>query len=165
MNQEQAYEQRIWAALAQARQHRESGDADGAAYLYCHALEWAEDVEARLGLAWTYSYNGRLEDAVLQCQKAQALDPDDGRAANDHGVYLMQQGLDDQALGYLERSIMAPRNPERHFPHYNLGRIHERRQDLGAAERAYCHALAEHQAFDAAQKALERVQRKAQQRG
>jgi Tfp pilus assembly protein PilF len=117
-------------------------------------------VDARLGLAFTYAYAGQLERAVEESRKAVAADPEDGRGSNDLGVYLMQLGDDDQALAHLQQAVAAPKNPERHHPHYNLGRIHERRKDYAAACASYQAALAEDAGFEAAKKALERVKQR-----
>jgi Tfp pilus assembly protein PilF len=140
-----------------ARAQREAGEIDLASYLYAHSLEWGETVEARLGLAFSYAYGGQLERAVEECRKAVAADPEDGRASNDLGVYLMQLGDDDQAVPHLLQAVSAAKNTERHHPHYNLGRIYERRKNYAAAFASYKAALAEDAGFDAAKKALERV--------
>jgi Tfp pilus assembly protein PilF len=151
---------RTQAANQLARAHREAGEVELASYLYAHSLEWAETVEARLGLAFSYAYAGRLERAVEECRKAVAADPEDGRPSNDLGVYLMQLGEDDDAVPFLKRAVAAARNPERHHPHYNLGRIYERRRDYPAALESYQAALKEDPDFEAARKALERVRHK-----
>lgn len=156
----QAELKRAREAASKARALREAGDVVLAGLVYAHSLEWADTAEARLGLAWTCAYAGRLEEAMEQCRRAVLLDPEDGRASNDLGVYLMQQGLDEEALPHLAQAAQSRWNPERHFPHYNLGRIHERRGELEDAEAAYQAALLEDPAFDAAAKALERVRRK-----
>jgi protein O-GlcNAc transferase len=152
---------RSQAAVRQARVHRDRGDVDTAAYLYAHALEWAETAEARAGLAWTLAYAGRLDEAARECRRAILAEPDDGRACNDLGVYLMQAGEDEQALVCLEQAAAAKVNPDRHFPWYNMGRIHERRGAAPLAQDCYGEALRLDPAFDAAQRALERVRRKA----
>ena len=153
-------EARSVAANTLARTHREAGEVDLASYLYAHSLEWEENAEARLGLAFAYAYEGRLEQAVGECRKAMAADPEDGRSSNDLGVYLMQMGDDEQAVPFLLQAATAPNNPERHHPHYNLGRIHERRKDYPAALLSYRAALKEDPDFQAARRALERVRLK-----
>jgi Tfp pilus assembly protein PilF len=152
--------ERAQAAVKQARAHRDQGDVALAGYLYAHALEWAETAEARAGLAWTYAYSGQLERAARECRRAILAEPDDGRASNDLGVYLMQQGEDEQALVCLQQAVSAPVNPDRHFPWYNMGRIHERAQDPLRAAACYREALKVQPGFEAGLRALERVQRR-----
>lgn len=152
---------RSLAANRAARAHREAGEVDLASYLYAHSLEWEETVEARLGLAYAYAYAGSLERAVEECGKALAADPEDGRSSNDLGVYLMQLGDDEKAVPHLIKAAASKRNPERQHPHYNLGRIYERRKDYAAALVSYQAALEEDPEFQAARKALERVRGKA----
>jgi protein O-GlcNAc transferase len=152
---------RSQGAVQQARVHRDRGDVDTASYLYAHALEWMESAEARAGLAWTLAYAGRLEEAARECRRAILAEPDDGRACNDLGVYLMQSGEDEQALVCLEQAAAAKVNPDRHFPWYNMGRIHERRGEMMLAHDCYGEAVRLEPSFDAAGRALERVRRKA----
>ncbi|HXB98668.1 MAG TPA: tetratricopeptide repeat protein [bacterium] len=152
---------RSQAAVRQARVHRDRGDVDTAAYLYAHALEWAETAEARAGLAWTLAYAGKLDEAARECRRAILAEPDDGRACNDLGVYLMQSGEDEQAMVCLEQAASAKRNPDRHFPWYNMGRIHERRGEIRLAQDCYYEAVRLEPAFEAAERALERMRRKA----
>lgn len=151
---------RTLAANQLARAHREAGEVELASYLYAHSLEWGETVEARLGMAFSYAYAGKLERAVEECRKAVAADPEDGRPSNDLGVYLMQLGEDDDAVPFLIQAAAASKNPERHHPHYNLGRIYERRKDYPAALDSYQSALKEDPEFEAARKALVRVRHK-----
>ena len=152
---------RSQSAVQQARMHRDRGDVDTAAYFYAHALEWAETAEARAGLAWTLAYAGRLDEAARECRRAVLAEPDDGRACNDLGVYLMQSGEDEQALVCLEQASAAKVNPDRHFPWYNMGRIHERRGEALLAQDCYYEAVRLDPSFEAAERALERVRRKA----
>jgi Tfp pilus assembly protein PilF len=151
---------RSQAANTLARAHREAGEVDLSCYLYAHSLEWAETAEARLGLAYAYAYAGRLEQAIEECRKAEAADPEDGRASNDRGVYLMQMGEEDQAVPFLLKATQARVNPERQHPFYNLGRIYERRKEFAAASEAYQAALKEDPDFTAARKAIDRVRHK-----
>jgi Tfp pilus assembly protein PilF len=151
---------RARAALKRAREARGAGDVDRAGYLYVHSLEWAETVEARLGAAWAAAQHGGLTQALAECRKARTIDPDDGRPSNDLGAYLCQLGEDERARPCFERAIEAPKNPERHFAHYNLARVQERLGDLAAAEAGFAAAVQLDPDFAAAAKALERVRRK-----
>jgi Tfp pilus assembly protein PilF len=150
------------AAAERGRLAQAQGDQEAAAYFYAHSLEWADTPEARVGQAQALSYEGKLDQAMDECRKAIALDPAQGQAYNDIGVYLMQQGEDDAARGWLQKALEAPHMEGRHFPHYNLGRIFERKRQLNQAAAAYEAALAEQPDFDSAKAALARVRGKLQ---
>ena len=158
--QEELHKLKAKAAAERGRVAQAQGDLEGAAYFFAHSLEWAETAEARVGQAQAYSYEGKLEQAVAECKKAIVLDPEQGQAYNDIGVYLMQQGHDEDAEEWFQRSIVAARMPGRQFPHYNLGRIYERRRELNRAAASYQAALGEEPDFDGAKGALERVLKK-----
>ncbi len=162
--EEELHRLKARAAAERGRVAQAQGDLEGAAYFFAHSLEWADTPEARVGQAQAYSYEGKLEQAVAECKKAIALDPDQGQAYNDIGVYLMQQGLDDEAQGWFHLAIDAPKLSERQHPHYNLGRIFERHQQLKQAVTAYQAALGEDPDFASAKGALARVQKKLEKR-
>ena len=108
----------------QAYQRQMEGDLDGAIQLYQRSLAVHPTAEAHTFLGWTYSFQGRLDDARAECLKAIEVDPDFGNPYNDIGVYLMQQGQLDEAIPWLERAKRAPRYEPRQFPYMNLGRIY-----------------------------------------
>jgi len=80
--------------------------------------------EAHTFLGWTYSFQGRLDEATQECLRAIDVDPDFGNPYNDIGCYLMQQGKLDEAVTWLERAKQAKRYEPRQFPYMNLARIH-----------------------------------------
>src|SRR2546422_422514 len=84
----------------------------------------ARTAEAHTFLGWTYSFQGRLEEARAECLRAIEGDPDFGNPYNDIGVYLMQQGKLEEAIPWLERAKQARRYEPRQFPFMNLGRIY-----------------------------------------
>src|SRR5574341_2293345 len=114
----------VWER-AYARQMR--GELDEAIRLYQESLAIYPTAEAHTFLGWTYSFQGRLDEAIAECHKAIAVDPDFGNPYNDIGVYLMQKGDLDGAIPWLEKAKKAPRYEPRQFPYMNLGRIHLRR--------------------------------------
>jgi Tfp pilus assembly protein PilF len=91
--------------------------------LYKRSIEVYATAEAYTFLGWTYSFQGRLDEAIEECHKAIAVDPEFGNPYNDIGVYLMQKGQYDDALPWLEKAKRAPRYEPRHFPYLNMGRI------------------------------------------
>ena len=120
-SEERAEAVEIWR---QAYRRQMEGDLDGAIALYQRSLAVHPTAEAHTFLGWTYSFQGRLDDARAECLKAIEVDPDFGNPYNDIGVYLMQQGKLDEAIPWLERAKQAPRYEPRQFPFMNLGRIY-----------------------------------------
>jgi Tfp pilus assembly protein PilF len=92
--------------------------------LYKQSIEVYPTAEAHTFLGWTYSFQGRLDEAIEECHRAISVDPDFGNPYNDIGVYLMQKGQYDEALPWLEKAKQAPRYEPRHFPYLNTGRIY-----------------------------------------
>jgi len=108
----------------QAYEFQAAGKYDRAIRLYQESIETYPTAEAHTFLGWTYSFQGRLDEAIAECHKAIEVDPDFGNPYNDIGVYLMQKGQLDQAISWLEKAKQAPRYEPRHFPYLNRGRIH-----------------------------------------
>jgi Tfp pilus assembly protein PilF len=107
---------------AYARQMRQ--ELEEAIELYRESLALFPTAEAHTFLGWTYSFHGRLDEAIAECRKAIALDPDFGNPYNDIGVYLIERGDLRGAIPWLEQAKRAPRYEPRHFPYLNLGRIY-----------------------------------------
>ncbi len=110
----------------EAYRHQMEGDLDGAVVLYKRSIAVYPTAEAHTFLGWTFSFQGRLDDAIAECHRAIALDADFGNPYNDIGVYLMQQNRLDDAISWLERAKRAARYEPRHFPYMNLGRVYIR---------------------------------------
>jgi tetratricopeptide (TPR) repeat protein len=100
------------------------GRYDRAIRLYQQSIELYPTAEAHTFLGWTYSFQGRLDEAIAACRKAIEVDPDFGNPYNDIGVYLMQKGRYDEAIPWLEKAKQAARYEPRHFPYLNAGRIY-----------------------------------------
>ena len=107
-----------------AYRHQMAGDLDRAITLYQESIRVCPTAEAHTFLGWTYSFQGRLDEATEECHRAIALDPDFGNPYNDIGVYLMQQDRYDEAIPWLEKAKVARRYEPRQFPYMNLGRIY-----------------------------------------
>ena len=108
----------------EAYRRQMSGDLEGAIEIYRRSIAACPTAEAHTFLGWTYSFQGRLEEATAECLRAIEVDPDFGNPYNDIGVYLMQQGKLEEAIPWLERAKQAPRYEPRQFPFMNLGRIY-----------------------------------------
>jgi Tfp pilus assembly protein PilF len=100
-----------------------SGELEKAIENYRKSIEIHPLPEAHTFLGWTYSFQRRLQDAIDECLKAVALDPEYGNPLNDIGAYLIEMGRTDEAIPYLQRASHAGRYDARHYPHFNLSRI------------------------------------------
>src|SRR5438874_2701791 len=113
------------------------GELEAAAELYKQSIESFPTAEAYTFLGWTYSFMGRVDDAIAECKKAIEVDPTFGNPYNDIGAYLLQKGEPDQAIPWLERALQAPRYTSYHFAHMNLGRAYEAKRDWLRAKSEY----------------------------
>jgi len=101
-----------------------AGDLDESIRLYRESIAVCPTADAHTYLGWAYSFQGRIDDAIAECEIAIKLDPEFGNPYNDIGVYLMQQEKFDEAIPWLERAKTAKRYEPRHFPYLNLGRVY-----------------------------------------
>lgn len=125
----------------QAYQHQMRGEYEQAIPLYEQSIELFPTAEAHTFLGWTYSFMGRLDEAIAECHKAIEVDPDFGNPYNDIGAYLMQRGQLDEAIPWLLRAMKAPRYENPHFPYMNLARVWERKGRWADAAAEYRRAL------------------------
>lgn len=110
--------------IEEAMKHQMAREFDEAIRLYKESIALYPTADAHTYLGWAYSFLGRLNEAIAQCEIAIELDPDFGNPYNDIGVYLMQQQRPDDAIPWLERAKGTKRYEPRHFPYINLGRIY-----------------------------------------
>ena len=119
--------ERALALFQQAYAHQVRKELEEAIRLYQESLSLCPTAEAHTFLGWAYSFQGRLDEAIAECHKAIAVDPEFGNPYNDIGVYLIERGDLNGAVPWLERAKQAPRYEPRHFPYMNLGRVYLRR--------------------------------------
>ena len=136
------------------------GELDEAVALYRLSLQAHPTAEAHTFLGWTYSFQGRLEDAIEECKKAIAVDPDFGNPYNDIGAYLIQMGRHDEAIPWLEKATGAARYESPHFPRFNLGRAYVAKQMYNRALEEFRQALSLRPDYAAAQAVIEALKRK-----
>jgi tetratricopeptide (TPR) repeat protein len=117
-------QQRALELIEAAMRHQMAQEFADAIRLYKESIALYPTADAHTYLGWAYSYLGRLNEAIAECEVAIGLDPEFGNPYNDIGVYLMQQQRFDDAIPWLERAKTAKRYQPRHFPHINLGRIY-----------------------------------------
>src|SRR5205085_2050365 len=73
------------------------GELEGAIDGYRRSIALHPTPEAHTFLGWTYSFQGRLDDAIAECKEAIAVDADFGNPYNDIGSYLIKLGRHDEA--------------------------------------------------------------------
>jgi len=150
---------RAVALLQDAYQRQMSGDLEGAIAGYRESIALHPTAEAHTFLGWTYSFQGRLDDAIAACKQAIAVDPDFGNPYNDIGSYLIKLGRLDEAIPWLERAIEAPRYEPRHYPHCNLGQVFWGKGELNKAIAAFERALAIEPDYPFARAALDAIRK------
>ncbi|HXE74218.1 MAG TPA: tetratricopeptide repeat protein [Candidatus Xenobia bacterium] len=150
--------EQAWELFHQAYEHQMRGELDEAIALYRKSLELFPTAEAHTFLGWTYSFQGRYDEAIEECHRAIGVDPDFGNPYNDIGAYLIEQGRVEEAIPWLEKATRAPRYASRCFPYFNLGRVYEARRHYAKALDCYKRALGEHPDYPAARCALRRLQ-------
>ena len=117
-------QERALELIEAAMRHQMAQEFSDAIRLYKESIALYPTADAHTYLGWAYSYLGRLNEAIAECEVAIGLDPEFGNPYNDIGVYLMQQQRFDDAIPWLERAKTAKRYQPRHFPYINLGRIY-----------------------------------------
>ena len=143
--------------LALGRERRSAGDVEDAAAYFQTSLDLFPTAAAHVALGETLAAHGLWDEAIAECEKAIALDPDLGNAYNDIGVYRIEQGREAEALPWLDHALSAPVYDCRHFPHYHRGRILERAGRFAEARDAYLASVGLEEHWSPAQVALRRV--------
>ena len=146
------------ALFQQAYQRQMRGELDEAVELYKRSIEIYPTAEGHTFLGWTYSFQGRLEDAIQECLRAIEVDPTFGNPYNDIGAYLVEKDRLDEAISWFERALRAPRYESYCFPHFNLGRVYERKHMYARALDHYKKALAENLQHLGALQSVRRLQ-------
>src|SRR5258708_38499944 len=117
-------QERALELIEKAMKHQMAQEFDDAIRLYKESIALYPTADAHTYLGWAYSFVGRLNEAIAQCEIAIQLDPEFGNPYNDIGVYLIQQQRFDDAIPSLEQATSATRYEPRHFPFINLARIY-----------------------------------------
>jgi tetratricopeptide (TPR) repeat protein len=125
----------------EAMQRQMAGELDDAIRLYKESISICPTADAHTYLGWTYSFQGKIHDAIAECEKAIQIDPDFGNPYNDIGVYLMQEQRLDEAIPWLEKAKQAKRYEPRHFPFLNLGRVYAAKGMINKALEEFRGAL------------------------
>ncbi len=109
--------------------------------LYQDSIALHPTAEAHTFLGWTYAMLGRHEQAIEECHRAIAVDPDFGNPYNDIGAYLLELERWEEALPWFDKAMVAPRYEARVYPFVNKGRALERLGRAWEALAAYRQAM------------------------
>ncbi|HVP43010.1 MAG TPA: tetratricopeptide repeat protein [Terriglobales bacterium] len=134
------------------------GDYHEAIAYYTRSIESFPTAEAYTFRGWTYSFLGDLDRAIDECKLAINLDPSLGNPYNDIGAYLIEQDKWDEAIPWFQKAIHAARYEARCYPHLNLGRVYERKQEWKRAKECYARAYFLNPHYTEARVALQRLQ-------
>lgn len=134
-----------------------AGELDDAIELYRRSIEIFPTAEAHTFLGWTYSFQGRYDDAIDECKKAIHVDPDFGNPYNDIGAYLIEKGRLDEAIAWFKKAMIAKRYDSYCYPHYNLGRVYEQKGNWREALKCYENSLKANPNYTLAQRAVNRL--------
>lgn len=118
-----------------------AGDLENAEDAFRASFAVTETAEALTFLGWTFSFMGRFEDAIQECERAIGVDPGFGNAYNDIGAYLLEMGRAEESVAWLERAMHAPRYSARVYPYANLARARLMMADQQGAKAALEAAL------------------------
>jgi Tfp pilus assembly protein PilF len=117
-------QERALQLVQQGMDQQMARNLDEAIRLYKESISIGPTADAHTYLGWAYSFLGKIDDAIAECEIAIEVDPDFGNPYNDIGVYLMQQQKLDAAIPWLDKAKLAKRYEPRHFPYINLGRVY-----------------------------------------
>ena len=131
------------------------GRFEAAADKFRESIEVLPTAEGHTFLGWSLSMLGQTEEAIAECEKAIALDPDYGNPYNDIGVYLIELGRPDEAIPWFDKAIASERYCCYQFPHFNTGRVLFMRGDLNGARRSFEQSLRHDPDYLPARMALE----------
>ena len=131
------------------------GRFEAAANKFRESIEVLPTAEGHTFLGWSLSMLGHTEEAIAECEKAIALDPDYGNPYNDIGVYLIELGRPDEAIPWFDKAIASKRYCCYQFPHFNLGRVHFMNGNLDGARRSFERSLRHDPDYLPARMALE----------
>ncbi len=141
-----------------AYEYQMQGELEKAVLYYKKSLEIDQTAEGYTFLGWTYSFMGKLAEAIQECHKAIAVDPDFGNPYNDIGAYYLQMGEIDEAIPWLEKAKKALRYENPEFAYCNLGKIYELKGIWPRALEEYKKALEIQENYLPAHQALMRLE-------
>ena len=137
-----------WHLFQKAYQQQMKGELEEAVSLYRQSLAAHPTAEAHTFLGWTYSFMGRLNDAIEECHRAIEKLVSENRRL---------KGELDEAIPWFQKAMLAKRYESPAFPHLNLGRVYEKKGNWTEAIASYKQALALNPDYVLAKKSLGRL--------
>src|SRR3990167_4625910 len=141
----------------EAYRRQREGELEEAIRLYRESIRCHPTSEAYTFLGWSLSFQGHYEEAIEECKKAIAVDPQFGNPYNDIGAYLINLGRPDEAIPWLEKAVTAGRYEAYHYPNCNLGRVYLAKGMLNKAVEEFEKALAIEPNYTFAREAIEAI--------
>ncbi len=138
--------------------YQSMGYLEDAEDLYNASLSLYESAEAHTFLGWRFSFDGRYEEAIGECKRAIEIDSSLGNPYNDIGAYLIEMGLLDEAIDWLNKALSAIRYCCYCYTHCNLGRVYMMKGLRQLAVKELEKALDLNPEYDLARQLLDRVQ-------
>jgi tetratricopeptide (TPR) repeat protein len=135
------------------------GEYGQAVVLFERSIAVLPTAEGHTFLGWSLSHLGQVEEAIAECKKAIAIDPDFGNPYNDIGVYLIGLGRSDEAIAWLQKPMRAKRYCCYQFPYFNLGRILLKKGEVTEARRLFERALEYDPEYEPAKMAIEEIRK------
>jgi len=141
-----------------SRVKRTTTSAALAVMLLVSGVARADQAADHYNQAVQFKREGKINEAIAECQKAIVVDPDFGNPYNDIGAYLIELGRHTEAVAWLERAKRAPRYEPRHYPYFNLARVYVKDNRLHDAIRELRGALRVEPRYEVARKELVRLE-------
>jgi tetratricopeptide (TPR) repeat protein len=140
--------QKTSQTLRDAMSARQAGEVDRALTLAKASLSEAATGEGHAIIGWALAMRGDLDNAIKECERGLACDPECALALSDFAHYLIERGEFDSATSYLERAFESGASDSR--IHYDWGRVSAQRGLLKRAAKAYRDALSVDPSFQPA---------------
>ena len=141
-----------------AYEQQMKGEYEEAIGLYSRSIEAFPTAVAFTFRGWTYSFLGKLDEAISECLEAIRVDPGFGNPYNDIGAYLIEQGKWDEAIPWLEKATRAPRYEAYCYPWFNMGRVYEHQHNWQRAMECYRNAFKANRQYRVALVSYRRLQ-------
>jgi tetratricopeptide (TPR) repeat protein len=138
------------------------GDLEEAVELYRRSIEAFPTAEAHTFLGWTYSFQGKLDEAIAECKKAIQINPDFGNPYNDIGAYLIEKSQFEEAIPWLLNAARSKYYDNHHYAHYNLARAYIALGQFNRAKEEFENALRISPEYEMAREALSLLKQKIQ---
>ncbi len=144
--------------------YQSAGDWEASVDAYAASIAVRPTAEAHTFLGWVYSFQDRHEDAIVECEKAIAVDPSFGNPYNDIGAYLIELERLDEAIPWFEKAKKAGRYCCYFYAYSNLGRVYMMKGMQEKARREFQEALRINAKYDYAREMLGRLNRESDYR-